>query len=225
MNLDETGAKTTKAAARRRAGRPSIDEAQQLERAVHDAALAEFRIQGYAGASIERIAKAAGVTRSAIYRRYGGRLALFQLVIDAQIAKLENLAAGLIRSAPDPLEALRRTAQAYCCFVVSPVALDLQRVVIWEAASSDRSAIPRVPAIPSNLSDPIDRLIAQAQACGAMPAGPVDVWRDALLRLVAEGPRWRALASGEHWDNAALMADFDRMWGVFMALVAARRDG
>lgn len=224
MALVDTKDRKTHVAPRRRAGRPSINEAQKLERAVLDAALAEFRVHGYSGASIERIAAMAGVTRSAVYRRYGGRLALFQLVLDSQIALLQRQAEGLNRTATDPVEALRRTAQAYCRFVVSPVALDLQRIVIWEAAASDPSAIPRVPALPIDLSDPIDRLIAQAQACGKLPTGPVDLWRDTLLRLVAEGPRWQALTSGMAWDDRTLMADFDRMWGVFMTLAENGRN-
>jgi AcrR family transcriptional regulator len=211
--------RTKQRSAPRRAGRPSVSEAQDLERAVLKAALTEFRVHGFSGASIERIAKDSGVTRSAIYRRYTSRQTLFQRVIAQQIALLEDQASELMRSASDPLETLRLTAQAYCRFVVSPVALDLQRIVVWEAAATDQSRIPKVPALPINLSDPIDRLVAGAQATGQLRAGPVALWRDALLRLVAEGPRWQALASGEPWDEARLNADFDRMWPLFVELV------
>ncbi len=206
---------------RRRVGRPSAGEAQDLERAVLDAALSEFRTHGFSGASIDRIAKAAGITRSAIYRRYTSRQALFRRVVDEQIALLEGQAGALMRSAGDPLEALMRTMEAYCRFVVSPVALDLQRIVVWEAAASGLVGMPQIPPLPTDLSDPLDRMIAAAQEAGKLRPGPVDVWRDVLLRLVAEGPRWQALASGEPWDEARLKEDFDRMWPVFLSIAGA----
>jgi len=212
-------------APRRRAGRPSAGEAQDLERAVLDAALAEFRSHGFSGASIDRIARAAGVTRSAIYRRYAGRDALFRRVIDEQVALLERQASALTSAAGDPLEALRRTAEAYCRFVVSPVALDLQRIVVWQAATAGRRATPPVPPLPTDLSDPLDRLIGRAQESGQLRGGDVAVWRNVLLRLVAEGPRWEALASGMAWDDARLRADFDAMWPMFMALAGRAGDG
>jgi hypothetical protein len=98
------------------------------------------------------------------------------------------------------------------------VALDLQRIVIWEAAASNEHDRPHIPALPTDLSAPLDSLIAQAQASGQLRAGPVEIWRDVLLRLVAEGPRWQALASGESWDEARLAADFERMWPMFLTL-------
>ncbi len=210
-------------APRRRAGRPSADEALDLERAVLEAALAEFRTHGFSGASIDRIAKAAGITRSAIYRRYTNRQALFRRVIDLQIASLEAQAGALKRSAGDPLETLRRTMAAYCRYVVSPVSLDLQRIVVWEAAASDDIDRPRIPALPTDLSDPLDDLIAQAQASGQLRVAPVELLRDVLVRLVADGPRWQALASGEPWGEERLAADFDRMWPMFMALAGPSR--
>ena len=205
---------------RRRAGRPSANETVDLERSVLDAALAEFRTHGFSGASIDRIARAAGVTRSAIYRRYTNRNTLFRRVIDQQVALLEAQAGALMHLAGDPLEALRRTMAAYCRYIVSRVSLDLQRIVIWEASASDDADRPRIAAVPTDLSDPLDRLIGEAQAAGQLRAAPVEVLRDVLVRLVAEGPRWQALASGEPWGEARLAADFDRMWPMFLAIAA-----
>jgi len=222
MTLDAPE-KTQVAAPRRRAGRPSAQEALDLEQAVLDAALAEFRTHGFSGASIDRIAKASGITRSAIYRRYTNRQALFRRVIDLQIALLEAQAGALMRAAGDPLETLRRTMAAYCRFVVSPVSLDLQRIVIWEAAASDDADRPRIPALPTNLSDPLDQLITRAQASGQLRAAPVALWRDVLVRLVAEGPRWQALVSGEPWSESDMTADFDRMWPMFLSLAGEAR--
>jgi hypothetical protein len=52
-----------------RRGRPTRAEAKKLDLAVREAAVATFLELGYAGASMEAIAKAAGVTRRPLYRR------------------------------------------------------------------------------------------------------------------------------------------------------------
>ncbi len=199
---------------RRRAGRPSTSEAQNLEQDILAAALQEFRTNGCAGASIERIAEVAKVTRSAIYRRYIDKQNLFLSVVERQIAILAEQARAVVRPSDDALTALRRTAQAHCHFVLTPLALDLQRIVIWEATSARTG----VPPLPTDLSDPLDRLVEAAQAAGQLKPGPAPLWRDALLRLVAEGPRWQALASGQIWTEEMMRDDFERMWPMFLAL-------
>lgn len=185
------------------------------------AALAEFRVNGLAGASIERIAKTAGVTRSAIYRRYTDKQQLFARVMQAQIETLQGMADALIQPSDDPLLALRRTAEAYSRFVLTSTALDLQRIVIWEAAASPRNGGAVVDAIPAGLTDQIDRRVVAAQEAGLLRPGPVELWRTALLRLVTEGPRWQALASGETWSEKRIRSDFDGMWKLFLAMTAA----
>ena len=203
---------------RRKAGRPSLSEASEMEQAVLAAALAEFRSSGFAGASIERIASAAGVTRSAVYRRYVDKRQLFAHVVQLQISALEGLADAVIQPSDDPLVALRRTAEAYCRFVLTPTAIDLQRIVIWGAASASHSDMPQVPSIPIDLTSQVDRRVAAAQAAGLLKPGPAEMWRTALLRLVTEGPRWQALTSDEPWTDERIRDDFDRMWDLFLVM-------
>lgn len=206
---------------RRRAGRPSAQEADQLEREVVAAALKEFQAQGLQGASIERIARAAGVTRSALYRRYGDKRGLFDRVLDHQVATLRQRAEEVTRSSDDPLIRLRDTARAYCRSIASPTVVDLQRMMIWRAANPDDHALPDIPSVPSDLSDQLDEIIADGQAAGRLRAGPPALWRDVLLRLVAEGVRWKALASSAPLGDAAVEADFERMWPVFVGIAGS----
>ena len=203
---------------RRRAGRPSAQEATGLEQAVLHAALNEFRDMGFAGASIERIAHVAGVTRSAVYRRYGDKRQLLDHVLRLQIVQLEEQADAAILPSDDPLIALRRTAEAYCRFVISPTAIDLQRIVIWGAASRRREDMPVIPSLPETLMRQVDRRIALAQGADMLKPAPPDLWRTVLLRLVTEGPRWQALTSAEPWTEERIRADFDGMWDAFIAM-------
>lgn len=209
------------ARAPRRAGRPSAQEASDLEKAVLQAALAEFRDVGFAGASIERIARMAGVTRSAVYRRHGDKRQLLDRVLQLQIAQLEEQADAAILPSDDPLVALRRTAEAYCRFVISPTSIDLQRIVIWGAAARTRADMPFIPSVPETLTRQVDRRIALAQDAALLRPAPPDLWRTVLLRLVTEGPRWEALTAYEPWTEDHIREDFDRMWDAFIAIAGA----
>ncbi|WP_404477345.1 TetR/AcrR family transcriptional regulator [Novosphingobium sp. BL-52-GroH] len=205
----------------RRVGRPSAQEASDLEKAVLQAALAEFRDVGFAGASIERIARMAGVTRSAVYRRHGDKRQLLERVLQLQIAQLEEQADAVILPSDDPLTALRRTAEAYCRFVISPTSIDLQRIVIWGAGARTRAEMPSIPSVPETLTRQVDRRIALAQDAALLRRAPPGLWRTVLLRLVTEGPRWEALTTYEPWTEDQIREDFDRMWDAFIAIAGA----
>lgn len=87
-----------------RRGRPTQAEAEQLDRAVREAAVATFVESGYAGASMDAIARTAGITRKSLYARYPDKRAVFVDVIPWALARLEDDdAAGVVES--DDLEA------------------------------------------------------------------------------------------------------------------------
>jgi len=204
----------------RRAGRPSVEESDRLEREIVGAALKEFQAQGLQGASVERIARAAGVTRSALYRRYRDKRGLFDLVLAHYVAMLKQLADNVSRDADDPLLGLRDAARTYCRSITSPTVVDLQRMMIWRAADPAEMALADLPSLPAELSDQLDAMIIQAQAAGRLRAGCPVLLRDVLLRLVAEGIHWKTIASSQPLDDATVKADFDRMWPVFLQLAS-----
>jgi TetR/AcrR family transcriptional repressor of mexJK operon len=67
----------TAPAARRAAGRPTRDAAADLHHHLLDRALEEFLTHGFGAASIEGIARAAGVHKDTIYRQFGTKEALY----------------------------------------------------------------------------------------------------------------------------------------------------
>jgi TetR/AcrR family transcriptional regulator, mexJK operon transcriptional repressor len=73
-----------------RRGRPTQAEAEQLDLAVREAAVATFLESGYAGASMDAIARAAGITRKSLYARYPDKRAVFADVIPWALARLEG---------------------------------------------------------------------------------------------------------------------------------------
>jgi len=65
----------------RKKGRPSNAMAGDVEERILNAATIVFLHQGFAGASLERIAEAAGASKATLYSRYLGKEALFSEVI------------------------------------------------------------------------------------------------------------------------------------------------
>lgn len=83
---------------------PAVTRAEQQQRtrgALIDAARTHFSEDGYAMASLDRIASDAGYTRGAIYANFDGKPGLFLAVLDArlqsQIAELEAVGTDLDR--------------------------------------------------------------------------------------------------------------------------------
>ena len=66
----------------RRAGRPSADEAEQLQQALITTALDEFARAGFHGASLRDIARKAGVSSRTLYNYYADKLALFEACLE-----------------------------------------------------------------------------------------------------------------------------------------------
>jgi len=65
-------------------------QAEQSRRALIDAAAAEFRHSGYAGAGVDAIAKRAGLTSGAFYRHFGSKAEVFALVVAEGMASLAH---------------------------------------------------------------------------------------------------------------------------------------
>ncbi|SFA76261.1 transcriptional regulator, TetR family [Amycolatopsis marina] len=73
---------------RRRPGRPRKLPPEELRELVLSAARTEFAAHGQRSATIEQIARAAGVSRQSVYETFGDRSALFAAVV----AEVEELA-------------------------------------------------------------------------------------------------------------------------------------
>ncbi len=73
-----------------RRGRPTTAQAEQLDLAVREAALAVFLEHGFSAASMDAIARAAGITRKSLYARYADKRAVFTDVIPWALARLDE---------------------------------------------------------------------------------------------------------------------------------------
>ena len=118
--------------------------AGDVEERILDAATAIFLQYGFGGASLERIAEAAGAGKATLYSRYSGKEALFSEVVRRNCER----SLGLIFSAP-PVDTLQErligVTQAILTRLLSDEVLGLIRLVIADAT--------RFPALAKLTSD------------------------------------------------------------------------
>lgn len=81
--------KTARTSGSRTRGRPKQDEVARLEKGLLAVALQEFIAHGYGGASLSRIVKAAGVSKTTLYSRYNSKEQLFRAIMQHEIQRLD----------------------------------------------------------------------------------------------------------------------------------------
>ncbi|QOZ07437.1 TetR/AcrR family transcriptional regulator [Bradyrhizobium sp. CCBAU 51765] len=168
--------------------KPRADAVRNRER-VLEAAKLVFNAGG-SEASLEAVAKRAGVGIGTLYRHFPTREALFEAVYRREVEQLSELAEQL-KNAKDPVEALRRWLRSGVEFVatkkgmMAALALAVQSGSELHAFSFER------------LTKAIGSLLERAAAAGEMRA---DISPEDLLRAffgmcyVHDQPGWQATA-------------------------------
>lgn len=96
-----------------------------------DAALAEFTAKGFEAARMEDIAKAAGISKAAIYLYFPSKMALLEALIEAKVGPLAQQAQTLAAAGQaDPLMALRMLSTAIAARMADPKVIAVPRLVI-----------------------------------------------------------------------------------------------
>jgi AcrR family transcriptional regulator len=168
--------------------KPRADAVRNRER-VLEAAKAVFS-SGGSEASLEAVARHAGVGIGTLYRHFPTREALYEAVYRREVEQLGDLAEQL-EGSPEPVEALRRWLHANVAFVatkkgmVAALALVAHGSSELQAYSFDR------------LTKAIDALLARAVAAGEIRA---DISGEDVLRALIgmcymhDQPGWQATA-------------------------------
>ncbi|WP_373079263.1 TetR/AcrR family transcriptional regulator [Zhongshania sp.] len=69
-------------------GRPKLEDVADIEKTILDVALKEFLTQGYGGASVSKIVRDAGVSKTTVYSRFASKEALFHAIMETQLESL-----------------------------------------------------------------------------------------------------------------------------------------
>jgi AcrR family transcriptional regulator len=124
----------------RRAGRPTLEQAAQLDQDIRESALRLFLERGYEGTSVDAIARDAGTTKASLYARFESKEAIFVSVLEQAISNMDLPVTELDSPDLDDLEgALTSIARDAVTRGLDPNIVSLSRIVITQA--------PRFPEI------------------------------------------------------------------------------
>ncbi|KJC58756.1 transcriptional regulator [Bradyrhizobium sp. LTSPM299] len=168
--------------------KPRADGVRNRER-VLEAAKAVFSAGG-SEASLEAVARQAGVGIGTLYRHFPTREALYEAVYRREVEQLGDLAEQL-QCAPEPVDALRRWLRANVEFVATKKGM-VAALALVAAGSSELHAYSF-----DRLTKAIGTLLARAVAAGEIRS---DISADDVLRALIgmcymhDQPGWQATA-------------------------------
>jgi AcrR family transcriptional regulator len=114
--------------------RTQADRSASTRAALVRAARPLFAEKGYAGVGTDEVARAAGVTRGALYHQFAGKEELFAAVfeqVEAGIA--ERIGAGLLAGGDEPAAVLHDGIDAWLAACAEP---EVHRIVLIEAPAA-----------------------------------------------------------------------------------------
>lgn len=197
-------------AVRRRApGRPPREAAAALQTIYLQAALDVFLARGYAGASIEEIARVAKAGKMTLYRQFGSKAELFHLVAHHAITRVrEKLQASLV-AAGDPEQALQSLIAGLHAGLTDPEYLAVMRLGIAETGRFPELGAALL-ADDRYLLEPVTTYLRAAAAAGRLAIPDPDAATMQLAALASGGGRFLIkkpktdAASRERWVAAVL---------------------
>jgi len=174
---------------RRGPGRPPGQSAGELRDLYLQAALETFLAKGYAGSSLEAIARTARASKMTLYRLYGGKQELFRRVVDLAIARARSSLQIELDRFRSPRAALRGLITQLHDAFTDPTWLSVQRLVIAESL--------RFPALAHELLSherdlmaPVEEFLRDANARGALVIADARAAAYQLAALASGGVRF-----------------------------------
>ena len=148
-----------------RKGRPTSANAPARKTELMDAAARTFLAHGYGGASMDRIAAAARVSKATIYARFGTKAALFEAVALHTAAAMRRDVSGIPTQGRDPAQVLADFALRIAGEVAEP-----DRVALLRLAIAAKTQFPDIAArLHAHIADtvaPITAYLTELRAQG-----------------------------------------------------------
>lgn len=171
-----------------RRGRPTQAEAKALDQTVREAAVATFVEFGYAGASMESIARAAGITKRSLYARYADKRAVFADVIPWALARF-TAAEPVEQFHDDDLEAaLLAVGRASLTRATHPENVRLKRIAFNEAALFPEFNVSAESMMWAGRQRAVTELLRHHQELGNIDVDDVELAGEHFLALVEAVP-------------------------------------
>jgi AcrR family transcriptional regulator len=124
------------------------------ERQLLDLAEALFAERGYGGASMDELARRAGVTKPVVYELFGSKDGLFGACVDRSVEHLAAEIATAVRAETDPEARLRAGGLAFVRFAAG-------NRVVWDLLSMGGRFAEQARAVRSSQAELIRELMAE----------------------------------------------------------------
>jgi AcrR family transcriptional regulator len=166
-----------------------------------------FADRGYAAVGTEEIARAAGVTRGALYHQFRDKEALFEAVVEAFEAETTASIAARAAGAEDPLQVLRAGSRAFLAICADPrvervLMLDAPAVLGWERWREIRN---------EHGLGLVTGVLEQGMEAGVIARQPAAALGHMLLGALHEGAMLVARAEDREATRAEVEAVIDRL--------------
>jgi AcrR family transcriptional regulator len=171
-----------------RRGRPTQAEAKALDQTVREAAVATFLEFGYSGASMESIARAAGITKRSLYARYADKRAVFADVIPWALARYTGDEPVDQFHNEDLETALLAVGRASLARATHPQNVRLKRIAFNEAALFPEFNVSAESMMWAGRQRAVTELLRQQQELGNIDVDDVELAAEHFLALVEAVP-------------------------------------
>ena len=186
--------------------RDDVKLTEKKRQNIIDAAIIEFRGQGFLGAKTTAIAKRAGVSSRTLYKHFESKEALFDAISEIMIARNSVMASVAYDPDRDLVDQLVEALNKYVAVITEPEAIGLTRMVIAELLRDlDRSR--HFFAEFETHDYPITKLIGGAMEAGALRNVDPEFATAQLLGLVKSFFFWPEFLLGEEQDLDGIMED------------------
>jgi AcrR family transcriptional regulator len=197
---------------RRKSGRPSKEVTASIEEQLLNESKTIFARKGYANTSLDEVATILKVSKHTIYRRFHGKEALFDAIVERDIRAFRDLIAGTDPEESNAMVLLRDAAKRYFEYAIVRENASFYLFVKTEAVVSPRVR-KRLARWSTIALDPMREKIVAVQDTGALSYLDSTETLNLLVDLL-EGVADR-VRSGQArpLDTAHL---FDTRWEVFV---------
>jgi TetR/AcrR family transcriptional regulator, mexJK operon transcriptional repressor len=174
--------------ASRRPGRPTQAEAERLDEQLREAAVETFLEHGYDGASMEAIARAAGITKQTLYSRYADKRAVFMDVIPWAMSRYEHSEPADDADDDDLAVMLTMIARDALARATDPKLVRLQRIAMNVSGRFPEFSLSGETMTWSPRLRAVMELLRRHQASGNIEVEDIELWSEHFLTLVQALP-------------------------------------
>lgn len=142
-------------------GAPGHHPAEEQIQTILEAAAGVFAAQGFAGARVEAIAKAAGINKAMLYYRVGDKARLYELAVLRQFDRVAGIVETACAGPGSSADRLGQVLKALAgLFTANP---RLPRIMAWELASGGRTMPSAVTAVLGRILSAVAPLAIRAK--------------------------------------------------------------